>query len=165
MLFTSAREQARVAGNHPQALRHLSAIARAATESARHEALGGDMLAGLDAVARYLRLDLGYAPLETVRVLMLSALNRLLADETVARGSASIAPLSVRPIVHRALDLGAAGLILVHNHPSGSPEPSRQDIEVTRALVAACRPLDLSVHDHLIVARGGWTSLRTRGLL
>lgn len=164
-LSASPREQARIAGNDRALLDHLRAVRAAVTASARDEALSGEQLAGLDAVARYLRLDMGYSPIESVRVLYLSAQNRLLADETVGRGSATVAPLSVRPIVHRALDLGASRLVLVHNHPSGDPAPSRQDVSITRALMNACRVLDVDLLDHLVVARTGWTSLRAEGLL
>jgi DNA repair protein RadC len=131
----------------------------------RSEALNGPVLSSGADLARYLRADMAWRPNEQVRVLFLAADNRLLADEVMAEGSIDTAPLPARPIVHRALDLGAAGLILVHNHPSGSAKASDGDLAATRALVIACRQIDIAVHDHLIVARGGWTSLRLEGLL
>ena len=164
-LAASAREQRRVLGDASDLIAYLGVVRAAITAAARDAALPGETLGGLADLAHYLRLDLGHAPAETVRILYLSARHRLLADEILAVGSASVAPLSVRPIVHRALDLGAAGLVLVHNHPSGDPAPSRADLDATRGLVAACRALDLDLLDHLIVARGGWTSLKAQGLL
>lgn len=131
----------------------------------RDEALPGMEIGGTEALARYLRADMGWRPCEQLRILFLGTGNRLLADEVMFEGSIDSAPLLPRPIVHRALDLGARGIILIHNHPSGDPEPSRADAEATHHLVAACRPLEIAVHDHLIVARGGWTSLRLKGLL
>jgi DNA repair protein RadC len=131
----------------------------------RDEALTGAEISGTEALARYLRADMGYRPCEQLRILFLATGNRLLADEVVIEGSIDSASVLPRPIVHRALELGATGIIAVHNHPGGSPEPSRADIEATRYLVTACRPLEIEVHDHLIVARGGWTSLRLKGLL
>jgi DNA repair protein RadC len=148
-----------------EAAAHLTAIRRAMLHAARDEALAEPVLSGTAALARYLRLDSAWLPIEQVRVLFLAAGNRLLADEVIASGSVDRAPASLRAILVRALDLGASGLILVHNHPGGSPEPSRADIETTRDLVGACRPLDIIVHDHLVVARGGWTSLRLLNLM
>jgi len=131
----------------------------------RDEALGGAEIAGTESLAHYLRADMGFRPGEQLRILFLATGNRLVADEIMFQGSIDSATMLPRPIVHRALDLGASGIIVVHNHPGGSPEPSRADIEATRELVMACRPLEIAVHDHLIVARGGWTSLRMRRLL
>lgn len=147
------------------AARYLAALGAAMRHILREEALPGAHISGTEALARYLRADMGYRPGEQLRVLFLVAANRLVADEVMVQGSIDSAPLLLRPIVHRALDLGASGLIIVHNHPGGSSEPSRADIEATKALVFACRPLDIIVHDHLIVARGGWSSLRAKGLM
>lgn len=131
----------------------------------REEALLGPEIAGTEELARYLRADLAYRPLELFRVLFLGTGNRLLADEVMFQGSIDSAGMLPRPIIHRALDLGASGLVMIHNHPSGSPEPSRADLDATYDLIAACKPLDIIVHDHLIVAKSGWTSLRLKGLM
>jgi DNA repair protein RadC len=148
-----------------KAAAHLSAIRSAMLHVARDEALAEPVLAGPAALARYLRLEMAWLPFEQLRILFLAAGNRLVADEVVASGSVDRSPAPPRPILVRALELGASGLILVHNHPGGSPEPSRADIEATRELVGACRPLDIVVHDHLVVARSGWTSLRLLNLM
>ncbi len=113
---------------------------------------------------RYLQLDMAREPVERFRVLFLDAQNRLL-DETVADGSIKQAPVYPREVMRRALQVGATALILVHNHPSGDPSPSRSDIDMTRRIIDAGRELDVTVHDHLVVARTGWTSFRARGLL
>jgi DNA repair protein RadC len=165
VLAASPRRRDRLLASHGEASHHLSAIRGAMLHALRERALAGAEIAGTEALARYLRADMGYRPGEQIRILFLAAGNRLLADEVMMEGSIDSAALLPRPIVHRALDLGASGIILVHNHPGGSPDPSRADLDATRVLVAACRPLEIAVHDHLIVARGGWTSLRVEGLL
>jgi DNA repair protein RadC len=83
----------------------------------------------------------------------------------MAQGTIDQAAVHVREVIKRALDTGAAALILVHNHPSGDPSPSRADIDITRAIVAAARPLGILVHDHVIVAGSGQLSLRAKGLI
>lgn len=155
----------RLLSGHDRAARHLAGIGAAMLHALRAEALRGAQISGTEALARYLRADMGYRAAEQLRILFLATGNRLVADEILFQGSIDSASLLPRPIVHRALDLGASGIILVHNHPGGSQEASRADIEATRDLVAACRPLEIEVHDHLIVARGGWTSLRLKGLM
>jgi DNA repair protein RadC len=89
----------------------------------------------------------------------------LIADEPQARGTVDHAPVYPREVVKRALELGASALILVHNHPSGDPTPSKADIAVTRDIVSAAKPLGVTVHDHLIIGRGRHTSLRDMGML
>lgn len=91
--------------------------------------------------------------------------NLLIRDELVAEGTLDEAPLYTREVIHRALDLGSAALILVHNHPSGDHSPSRADIDLTRQIAAAGKPLGITVHDHLIIGAKGHTSLRAQGML
>jgi DNA repair protein RadC len=102
---------------------------------------------------------------ERLRVLFLNSGNRLLHDDTIAEGSVSETPVYPREIMRRALDVGATALILVHNHPSGDPTPSQGDIEATRQIAEAGRTFDICIHDHVIVARSGWSSFRALGLL
>ena len=144
---------------------HLRAIREAMRHALHAELVDGQSISTTRELAAYLRLEMGFEPSEQVRVLFLDVGNRLISDELLFRGTVDAAPLYARPIAHRALDLGAAALILVHNHPSGEPEPSRGDVDATRALGRALAPLDILLHDHVIVARRGWTSLRQRGLL
>ena len=130
----------------------------------RTEVLARPVLADTRSLVEYLFLNQAHAPAERFRVLYLNAKNRLLA-ETVADGSISDAPVYPREIMRKALEVGATALILVHNHPSGDPQPSRSDIEVTRNIIEAGRQLEVRVHDHLVVARGGTISFRALGLL
>jgi DNA repair protein RadC len=98
-------------------------------------------------------------------VLFLDARNHLLADEALARGTVDHTPVYPREVVKRSLDLHATALILVHNHPSGDPSPSRPDVEMTQEVRDAVRPIGVVVHDHVIVGNGKWLSLRQAGLL
>ncbi|RYD83410.1 MAG: hypothetical protein EOP61_41330, partial [Sphingomonadales bacterium] len=83
----------------------------------------------------------------------------------VSEGSIDQAAVHIREIIKRALELNSAALILVHNHPSGDPQPSRQDIALTRELIAAAKPLGIAVHDHIVVGTAGQASLRALGLI
>ncbi|MBW0144701.1 RadC family protein [Sphingomicrobium clamense] len=113
----------------------------------------------------YLKVAMAHRQTEEVRVLFLDAKNRLISNDAMWTGTIDESAIHVREIVKRALDLQAAALILVHNHPSGDPTPSRQDIRLTQELLAAARPLKLSVHDHLVIGGDGHASLRAQGHL
>jgi DNA repair protein RadC len=102
---------------------------------------------------------------EQFRILFLDKKNRLITDEVQGIGTVDHTPVYVREVVKRALELASSAIILVHNHPSGDPTPSRADIDMTRAIVDAGRPLGVAVHDHIIVGRSGHTSFKTMRLL
>jgi DNA repair protein RadC len=123
------------------------------------------MLGNWQALLDYLRADMAAAPIERVRVLFLNTRNILIRDEVMAQGSIDQAPLYVREIIRRAIDLGAAAIIVVHNHPSGDPKPSRADIDTTKLLIDAGRKLGIAVHDHLILAANGHASMKALGLI
>ena len=98
-------------------------------------------------------------------MIFLDRKNQLILDEIMGRGTVDHAPVYPREIARRALELQASSLILVHNHPSGDPKPSRADIEITRDIIDALQPFDISVHDHLIVGTSGVVSFRSAGLI
>lgn len=123
------------------------------------------VLANWQALLDYLRADMAPSAVERVRVLHLNTRNLLIRDELMNEGSIDEAPIYARQVIARALHLGSAALILVHNHPSGDPSPSRADIEVTRKIVEAGKPLGITVHDHIIIGSDGHASLRSKGLL
>ena len=102
---------------------------------------------------------------ERVRVLYLDTRNRLILDHLAAEGSIDEAAIHPREVIRKAFDIGASALILVHNHPSGDPEPSRADIQITNRIAEAGRLLNITVHDHVIVGRGTHVSLRAKGLI
>jgi len=123
------------------------------------------ILSSWQALLDYLRADMAFLPVERVRVLHLNSRNILIQDDHMGDGTIDQTAIYVREVVKRAMALGSAGLILVHNHPSGAPEPSRQDIAITRDIVEATRPLGVLVHDHLIIGAEGHSSMRAMGLI
>jgi DNA repair protein RadC len=123
------------------------------------------VLASWSALIDYLTIDMAHLTIERVRVLYLDARNRLIADEQVSEGTTNEAAVHPREVIRRALDLGASALILVHNHPSGSPQPSRADIQITHRIMEAGQHLGVLVHDHVVIGREGHVSLKAKGLL
>lgn len=131
----------------------------------RTNLLSAPVLASSAAVVNYLFAHMAHQPFEQVRALFLDARNRLLGDEVVALGDSDRAPLSARVIVRRALELNSCGIVVAHNHPSGDPVPSAEDIRATARLAEAAAALGIDLLDHLVIARGGWVSFRTMGLM
>ena len=123
------------------------------------------ILSNWQALIDYLHADMAHEPIERVRVLHLDGKNVLIRDELVTEGSIDQAAVYVREIIRRAIDLHASAKILVHNHPSGDPSPSKADIQLTREVAEAARPLGITLHDHLIIGTRGQTSLRSQGLI
>ena len=121
------------------------------------------VLASWQALLDYLRADMAFHPVERVRVLFLNSKNMLIRNEPMSEGSVDEAAVYVREVMRRALECHATALILVHNHPSGDPSPSSQDIKLTRDIVEAGRHLKISVHDHVIIGTRGHSSLRAMG--
>jgi DNA repair protein RadC len=103
--------------------------------------------------------------IEQFRLLFLDRKNVLIADELQQRGTVDHTPVYPREVVKRALELGASALILVHNHPSGDPTPSKADIEMTREIQKAAAALGVTVHDHLVIGANGHASFKSLGLL
>lgn len=137
----------------------------AARRMGRREVEQRPILGSWQALLDYLASDMAGLKVERVRVLYLNTKNRLLRDELLSSGTIDEATIHPREVIHRGLDLGASSLILVHNHPSGNPEPSRADIQITNRIAEAGRLLGIIVHDHVIVGREGQVSLRSKGLI
>ena len=123
------------------------------------------ILSSSDALGDYLQAAMAHKRVEEVRILFLNAKNKLIANEALWQGSVDEASVHVREVIARAIALGATALIIVHNHPSGDPRPSQQDIRLTRDLVEAGRHMKIIVHDHVIVGAQGRTSMRALGLI
>jgi DNA repair protein RadC len=123
------------------------------------------VLASWGAVLDYCRAAMGFEAREQFRILFLDKKNRLIADEVQQEGTVDHTPVYVREVVKRALELSASAIILVHNHPSGDPTPSRADIDMTRQIVDAAKPLGVVIHDHIIVGRQGHASFKGLKLL
>lgn len=143
----------------------LLIVATAARRLARQTVREQPVLASWQALLDYLTIDMAHLTVERVRVLYLNVQNHLILDHHVGDGSIDEAAIHPREVIRKALDLGASALILVHNHPSGSPQPSRADIQITQRIAEAGRLLGVAVHDHVIVGREGHVSLKAKGLI
>jgi DNA repair protein RadC len=143
----------------------LKTVQAASLRLARAEVIGRPVLANWDALMAYLTAAISRERIEQFRLLFLDARNRLLADEVLQQGTVDHTPVYPREVVKRALELHATAIILVHNHPSGDPSPSRADIEMTREIQAAAHALGIALHDHVIVGNGRWFSFRREALL
>jgi DNA repair protein RadC len=143
----------------------LKIVHAAALRLARAEVVGQPVLNHWDALMDYLNAVMARERVEQFRILFLDNKNRLLADEAQARGTVNHTPVYPREVVKRALELNATAIILVHNHPSGDPTPSRDDIIMTQQIAEAARTVAVLVHDHVIVGNGTWTSFRREGLI
>ncbi|MBV9332349.1 MAG: DNA repair protein RadC [Alphaproteobacteria bacterium] len=149
----------------PRTVAQLKLIDAAAVRLLRKSVLGKPALSSWSALLDYCHAAMARLESEEFRVLFLDRKNVLIADEVLNRGTVDHAPVYPREVVKRALALNACALILVHNHPSGDPEPSRADIAMTREIVAAAASLKIQVHDHIVVGRTGHASFRALGLL
>lgn len=143
----------------------LKAVAAAASRMARGEIARRTALSSWSQVLDYCRTTMGFNPREQFRILFLDKKNGLIADEVQGEGTVDHTPVYPREVVRRALELSASAVILVHNHPSGDPTPSRADIDMTKAIVAVAEPLGIVVHDHIIIGRDGHASLRGMRLM
>ena len=143
----------------------LAAVRSALIHVLRARLSADPIISGSKALFDYLKLSHGTPRLENVSVLFLDAKNRLLRHEEVVRGSVCEAQLYPRLTLKRALELDAAGLILIHNHPSGDPTPSKADLRMTGSMTAAAAVLEITILDHVIVASSGIRSFRALGLL
>jgi DNA repair protein RadC len=126
---------------------------------------GQPVLSSWEALGDYLHAQMAHRRTEEVRILFLNAKNMLIANEALWQGSVDEASVHVREVIARAIALGATAIIIVHNHPSGDPAPSQQDIRLTRDLVDAGRHMKITVHDHVIVGAQGRSSMRAMGLI
>lgn len=143
----------------------LQLIYDVARRVAREPASKRPVISSWSALLAYVRVALQHEPREQFRVLYLDKKNQLILDEIQNRGTVDHAPVYPREVVRRALELSSSSLILVHNHPSGDPTPSRADVDMTRQIIAAGRALNVEVHDHLVVGRDGVASFKQLGLI
>ena len=154
-----------VPGIGEAAITELKLVRAAALRLMRGEVLERPVLSSWAQVLDYCRASMGFASKEQFRILFLDKRNQIIADEVQQKGTVDHTPVYVREVVKRALELSATAIVLVHNHPSGDPTPSRADIEMTKQIVAAGKPLGVIVHDHIIVGKKGHASFRGLGLI
>jgi DNA repair protein RadC len=164
VLGASVAELKTVAGVGESVALDLKLLHEAALRIGRAPITRRPVISSWTALLAYVRVALAHEPREQFRVLFLDKKNALIADEVMGHGTVDHAPVYPREVARRALELSASSLILVHNHPSGDPTPSSADVEMTRQIVEALRPLRIVVHEHLVVGREGVASLKALGL-
>lgn len=144
---------------------YLKVVEHAATRMARLQVIDRPVLSKWDQLLDYCTISMGRLPSEQFRLLFLDRKNTLIADELQSQGTVDHTPLYPREVVKRALELNASALIMVHNHPSGDPTPSKADIEMTRQVIKALAGVGITVHDHLVIGRKGHVSFKSQGLI
>jgi DNA repair protein RadC len=149
-----------VVGLGEAAITEIKLVAAAANRITRGPLQQRTLLSSWSSVIDYCRTAMAFADKEQFRILFLDKRNQLIADELQQVGTVDHTPVYPREVVKRALELSATAIILVHNHPSGDPTPSSADVQMTKAIVDIAAPLGISVHDHIIVGKGGHSSLR-----
>lgn len=164
-LNAPAERLAEIPGLGEAAITEIRIVQAAALRLARGKVLKRPLLSSWGEVLEYCRAAMAFQANEQFRVLFLDKRNRLIADEVQQKGTVDHAPVYVREVVKRALELSASAIVLVHNHPSGDPTPSRADIETTRDIVEAGSKLGVIVHDHIIIGKDGHLSFRAAGLI
>lgn len=143
----------------------LRAVHAAGIRVARADIIDKPLLNSMDSLVGYCRAAMGRAAREQFRILFLDKRNRLIKDEVQQEGTVDHTPVYTREVVKRALEIGATAIILVHNHPSGDATPSKADITMTQQIIQAAQTIGIMVHDHIIVTRGDYCSMRSEGLI
>ena len=154
-----------VNGLSEKAVSDLKVVHAAAAAMTGGQVRGRTILGSWQQVLEYCRIAMAFEEREQFRLLFLDKKNRLIRDEVQQVGTVDHTPVYPREVVRRALELSATAIILVHNHPSGDPSPSRADIEMTRTIVDIAKPMGITVHDHIIIARDGHASMKGMQLI
>lgn len=149
-----------VKGVGPAVALDLKVVAAAGQRMAKGEIAGREVLSSWTKVLDYCRAAMAFENREQFRILFLDKKNALIADEVQQTGTVDHTPVYPREVIKRALELSATALILLHNHPSGDPTPSRADIDMTKTIIDISKPLGISVHDHIIIGRNGFASMK-----
>ena len=154
-----------VKGVSEAVITELKLVQAAAVKLAQAEVLDRPAIGSCDQLIDYCSASMAYTQTEQFRILFLDRKNVLIADELQQQGTVDHTPVYPREVVKRALELNASALILVHNHPSGDPTPSRADIDMTNRIIETARPLNIEIHDHIVIGKGRHTSFRSAGLI
>ena len=165
VLAAAPHDLQKVTGMGEASAAALKVAAEAGRRMAREEVIDRPVLSSWDKLLKYCRTALGHEKVERFHLLFLDRKNVLIADEVQQRGTVDHTPVYPREVVKRALELSASALIMVHNHPSGDPTPSRADIAMTQEVKEAAEKLGIAVHDHVIISKSGHNSFRSLGLL
>ncbi|WP_298284400.1 DNA repair protein RadC [Acidocella sp.] len=165
VISASVAELLEIEGMGEAGVAALKTVQAAGQKLAKAEVLYRPVLSNWDRLMEYLQAVLAREKIEQFRVLFLDNRNRLLADVPQAKGTVNHTPVYPREVVKRALELHATAMILVHNHPSGDPSPSEDDIVMTKEIKRAAQALSIVLHDHVIVGNGTWLSFKKAGFL
>jgi len=171
LLLTTLGSLAEVVGASPQRLVEISGVGEAVAQDIklvaaiaqrmlRNELRGKQVLSSWSQVLDYCKAAMAFEEREQFRILFLDKKNCLIRDECQQVGTVDHTPVYPREVMRRALELSASALILVHNHPSGDPTPSRADIEMTKLIITTAEPLGITVHDHIIIGKKGHASMK-----
>lgn len=160
VLGAPLRLLAEVKGVGPAVALDLKLVASASGRMLKSEIRGKQVLGSWDQVLAYCRAAMAFEPREQFRVLFLDKKNTLIADEIQQVGTVDHTPVYPREVIRRALELSATAVVLVHNHPSGDPTPSRADIDMTKTIISSAAPLGIAVHDHIVIGKNGHASLK-----
>jgi len=160
-----SKELVKVTGVGASVAAYISATREISVRTSQEALSARPVISSWTALLGYVRGRLQHETREQFRVLFLDRKNQLISDELMGQGTVDHAPVYPREIARRALELSASALILVHNHPSGDPTPSRADIDITREIIDALAPFEIKVHDHLIAAKLGVKSFKSEGLI
>lgn len=165
VLSASAAQLTKVKGCGPAVVTELKIVEATAHRLARSRVMQRDVITSWEAVLDYCHTVMSHREAEQFRIQFLDTKNALIADEEQGRGTVDHVPVYPREVVKRALELNAASIILVHNHPSGDPTPSDADINMNRQIDDAASTMAITVHDHIIIGKSRETSFRALGLL
>ncbi|MDD3028722.1 MAG: DNA repair protein RadC [Alphaproteobacteria bacterium] len=164
-VLNAPKDRLLASGLSEQAVSTVLIVGAVTLRAQKESLIGLPLLNNWQRIVDYCRLAMAHEPVEQFRLLFLDRKNKLLAEEIQQKGTLDHTSVYPREIVRRALEVGAGALVLVHNHPSGDPSPSKNDIAMTQAILAACQPLGIAVHDHLVIGREKTVSFKHMGLL
>lgn len=165
VISASPERLAEVNGIGDNVITTLKLIEASAQKLAQGVILDQPILSNWQSLIDYCRIKLAHKKKEEFHILFLDRKNRLIADEMQQKGSIDHTPVYPREVIKRALELQSTAIILVHNHPSGDPSPSADDLEMTKRIARAGEELNIRLHDHLIISKSGHTSFKTMGLI
>ncbi|WP_366658255.1 DNA repair protein RadC [Fodinicurvata sp. EGI_FJ10296] len=165
VLNAEAGQLERSAGLSRTQAAQVKIVAACTRRMLREDYQGKPILSNWQAVINYLALSMQYLETEEFRVIYLNKKLRVILDECQQKGTVDHAPVYPREVARRSLELNASSVLLVHNHPSGDPKPSTADIEMTRVVARALKTVEVHLHDHVIIARNGYNSLKAMGLI
>jgi DNA repair protein RadC len=165
VMAASPDELAEIDGVGEAAIVTIKTVQAAALRMTRQELIDRPVINSWKKLIDYCHAAMAHEKVEQFRLLFLDGKNALIADEVQQKGTVNHTPVYVREVVKRALELGASAIVMVHNHPSGDPSPSKDDIAMTKEVASAADKLGIALHDHLIIGRKGHASLKSMGLI